>query len=324
MKKMVTNSSSCRMNRPATARAAGRVGFLAFVALILILAGGGLWYWRSNRPRTVETAEAAAPSGVLSETTTRILAGLDSPIDLSLFAPSDVSALPAALGGYVSRVKGLLAEYESAAAGKVRVSKRDPQTDKTAKAAAGAAGIVPFASENGEIVYLGLTVGNGARVETVSPLAPEWEAALESDISRAISRVTASAAAATARPGAPTPAAATPVDPAISEELLKTFPDLASRSFDDAAQVLRESAFAQFKAAAIEMQAKVQLAQQALAAARQNKSEAEQEAALKAFQEIQAEQANKLKAIAARLQERLVVLQRLKDTSTPPAPPRSP
>jgi hypothetical protein len=261
----------------------------------------------------------------LSETTTRILAGLDSPIDLSLFAPSDVSALPAALGGYVSRVKGLLAEYESAAAGKVRVSKRDPQTDKTAKAAAGAAGIVPFASENGEIVYLGLTVGNGARVETVSPLAPEWEAALESDISRAISRVTASAAAAaTARPGAPTPAAATPVDPAISEELLKTFPDLASRSFDEAAQVLRESAFGQFKAAAIEMQAKVQLAQQALAAARHNKSEAEQEAALKAFQEVQAEQANKLKAIAARLQERIVVLQRLKDTSAPPAPPQSP
>jgi len=322
--KKVTNSNSFNMNRPAAARAAGRVGLLAFVALILILAGGGLWYWRSSQPRAVEPVEASATSGVLSETTTRILAGLDSPIDLRLFAPSDVSALPSALAGYVSRVKGLLAEYESAAAGKVRVSKRDPQTDKTAKAAAGAAGIVPFASENGEIVYLGLTVGNGARVETVSPLAPEWEAALESDISRAISRVTASAAAATARPGAPTPAAATPVDPAISEELLKTFPDLASRSFDDAAQVLRESAFEQFKAAAIEMQAKVQLAQQALAAARQNKSEAEQQAALKAFQEIQAEQANKLKAIAARLQERIVVLQRLKETSAPPAPPQSP
>jgi hypothetical protein len=321
--KMMTNSNSFKMNRPATTHAAGRVGLFAFVALILILVSGGLWYWRANRPRTVETAEAAAPSGKLSETTTRILGGLQTPIDLRLFAPANVSALPRALSGYVSRVRGLLAEYESAAAGKVRVSQRDPQTDKAAKAAAGAAGIVPFASENGEIVYLGLTVGNGARVETVAPLAPEWEAALESDISRAISRVTASAAV-PARPGATTPAAATPIDPAISEELLKTFPDLASRSFDEAAQVLRESAFEQFKAAAMEMQAKVQLAQQALAAARGNKSEAEQQEALKAFQEIQAEQANKLKAIAARLQERIVVLQRLKDTSAPPAPPQSP
>lgn len=323
MKKMVTNSSRCRMNRPVAARAASRVGLLAFVALILILAGGGLWYWRPNRQRAVESVETPVPSGVLSETTTRILAGLDSPIDLRLFAPADVSALPAALAGYVSRVKGLLAEYESAAAGKLRVTKRDPQTDKAAKAAAGAAGIVPFASENGEIVYLGLTVGNGARVETVAPLAPEWEAALESDISRAISRVTAPATV-PARPGAQTPAAAAPIDPAISEELLKTFPDLASRSFEDAAQVLRESAFEQFKAAAIEMQAKVQRAQQALAAARGNKSEAEQQAALKTFQEIQAEQANKLKAIAARLQERIVVLQRLKETSAPSAPPQQP
>lgn len=323
MKKMVGNSGSFKMNRPAATRAAGRVGLFAFVALVLLLAGGGLWYWRLHNQPAAETVASAAPSGELSETTTRILGGLQTPIDLRLFAPADVSALPRALSGYVTRVESLLAEYKRAAAGKVRVSKRDPQTDKAAKAAAGAAGIVPFASENGEIVYLGLTVGNGARVETVAPLAPEWEAALESDISRAISRVTASAVV-PARPGATTPAAATPIDPAISEELLKTFPDLASRSFDEAAQVLRESAFEQFKAAAMEMQAKVQLAQQALAAARQNKSEAEQEAALKAFQEIQAEQANKLKAIAARLQERIVVLQRLKDTSAPPAPPQSP
>ncbi len=323
MKKMVTNSSSCRMNRPAAVRAAGRVGFLAFVAVLLILAGGGLWYWRSNRPRTVETAEAAVPSGVLSEATTRLLAGLDSPIDLRLFAPADVSALPAALGGYVSRVRGLLAEYESAAAGKVRVSKRDPHTDKAAKAAAGAAGIVPFASENGEIVYLGLTVGNGARVEAIAPLAPEWEAALESDISRAISRVTASAAV-PAQPGTQTPATPAPIDPAISEELLKTFPDLASRSFEDAAQVLREGAREEFKSAALEMQAKVQLAQQQLVAAQQSKSEAEQQAALKALQQVQSEQSHKIKQIAARLQDRMVVLQRLKETSAPSAPPQSP
>jgi hypothetical protein len=321
--KMVTSSNRFKMNPSAATHAAGRVGFLAFVALILILAGGGLWYWRSNRPQAVETVEASAPSGVLSETTTRILAGLDSPIDLRLFAPAKVSALPEALGGYVMRVESLLAEYERVAAGKVRVSKRDPQTDQAAKAAAGAAGIVPFASENGEIVYLGLTVGNGVRVEAIAPLAPEWEAALESDISRAISRVMASAAV-PARPGTQTPATPAPIDPAISEELLKRFPDLASRSFDEAAQVLREGALEEFKSAVLEMQAKVQVAQQNLIAARQNKSEAEQQAALKAYQEVQAEQDAKLKEIPARLQQRIVALQRLKNPSALPGPPQSP
>ena len=321
--KMVTNSNSFKMNQSAATRAAGRVGLLAFVALLLILAGGGLWYWQSSRPRAVDAVEASAPSGVLSETTTRILAGLDAPIDLRLFAPADVSALPAALGGYVTRVKGLLAEYESVAAGKVRVSQRDPQTDQAAKAAAGAAGIVPFASENGEIVYLGLTVGNGVRVESISPLAPEWEAALESDVSRAIRRVTAPTVA-PARLGDQTPARAASLDPVISEELLKTFPDLASRSFDEAAQVLRESTLAEFKSAVLEMQAKVQVAQQNLIAARQNKSEAEQQAALKAYQQVQAEQDAKLKEIPARLQQRIVALQRLKSASALPAPGQQP
>jgi hypothetical protein len=311
MKKMVRNSSSFKMNRPAATRAAGRVGLLAFVVLILTLAGGGLWYWRLHNQPAAETVASAAPSGELSETTTRILGGLQTPIDLRLFAR--------ALSGYVTRVESLLTKYESAAAGKVRVSQRDPQTDPVAKAAAGAAGVAPFASEHGEIVYLGLTVGNGARVETVSPLAPEWEAALESDISRAISRVTASAAAPT-RPGATTPAAATPIDPAISEELLKKFPDLASRSFDDAAQVLREAALEEFKSAVLEMQTNVQVAQQRLVAARQNKSEVEQQTALKAYQQVQSEQDVKLKEIPARLQERIVVLQRLKSASAAAAP----
>jgi len=106
--------------------------------------------------------------------------------------------------------------------------------------------------------------------------------------------------------------------------LLKAFPDLASRSFEDAARVLREGALEEFKSAAIELQAKVQLAQQTLAEARQNKSEAEQQAALKAFQGVQAEQLHKLKQITTRLQECIAVLQRLKDTSAPPAPPQSP
>lgn len=317
--KPVTNNNSNKADRRSSTGAAGRVGLLGFLALIIILAGGGLWYWRSSNQPPAEIGTASGPIAELSETTTRILAGLVSPIELRLYAPTDVSGLPAGLGGYVTRVESLLAEYARVADGKVRVIKRDPQSDAAAKAEAGAAGVVPFASQNGEIVYLGLTVGNGARVETVAPLAPEWEAALEPDVSRAISRVLATTTA-PARSPVPTAAAAAPIDPAISEELLKAFPDLASRSFEDAAQALRAVTLEEFKAAAIEMQAKVQVAQQALAAARQNKSEAEQQAALKAFQQVQSEQTHKIKQIAARLQDRIVVLERLKNATAAPAP----
>jgi len=316
--KTMANKTSLQVDRTSETSAASRVGLMAALALALALTGGGFYYWQQARQRTVETVDAPAPSGELSQPTITLLAGLNTPINLRLFAPADVSALPAALGDYVTRVAGLLAEYERLSDGKVRVSKHDPQSNAAAKTAAGAAGMLPFASENGTIIYLGLTVGNGARVETLALLAPEWEAALEADVSRAISRVTATTPSST-RPGNQAAATPTSIDPAVSEELLRTFPDLASRSFEEVAQTLREGALEEFKSASLEMQAKVQLAQQALADARQNKSEAAQQTALKAFQQVQSEQATKLKLIAARVQDRILVLQRLKDASTPPA-----
>lgn len=91
------------------------------------------------------------------------------------------------------------------------------------------------------------------------------------------------------------------------------FPDLASQTFDDAAKILREGALEEFKTAADTMQTKVAVAQKALAVAQANNSEAAQQSALKAFQEVQSEQTDKLKAITAHLQERITVLERLKN-----------
>jgi hypothetical protein len=66
----------------------------------------------------------------------------------------------------------------------------------------------------------------------------------------------------------------TPIDPALSEELLRTFPDLATQSFEAVAKVMRERTLEEFKIAAAEMQTKVGEAQKALAEAQANKSEA--------------------------------------------------
>jgi hypothetical protein len=238
--KTAMNKKKLKSDFSFPTRASARTGLLVLLALGLGLAAGGVWYWRLSKSHVEESVEAPTPGIVLSQTTTRILAGLDTTINLNLFAPADASALPATLNGFVTRVESLLAEYERTAAGKLRVTKCDPQSDAAAKAAAGAAGVVPFASDNGEIVYLGLTVGNGAHIESISPLAPEWEAALESDVTRAIQRVSTKTVVKTQMVNQ-NPAQPLPIDPAISEELLRMFPDLASQSFDDAAKVLRET-----------------------------------------------------------------------------------
>ena len=98
------------------------------------------------------------------------------------------------------------------------------------------------------------------------------------------------------------------------------FPDLSSQSFDDAAKVLRENALEEFKTAATTMQTKVAVAQKALAEEQANNNEAAQHSALKVFQEVQSEQADKLKAITARLQERITVLELLKNAGQQAAP----
>lgn len=301
-------------------KGSGNVGLLVCVVCFLI-AVGSWFYWRSTRTQAVAVPEVVPLGVVLSEPTTKILTNLEMPVELRLFVPQDRQILSDVLRDYVGRVEVLLAEYERVAAGKLRVIQSDPQADAAAKVAAGAAGVMPFVGGNGEIIYLGLTIGAGNRVESLAPLAPEWEAALESDLSRAISRVTPKLARST-QPVLLNPTQPAPIDPNISEELVRAFPDLARQSFEDVAKILREHTLAEFKSAAAEMQTKVAEAQKELAEAHAKKSEAEVLAAQKNLQRVQADQTSKINAITARLQERIGVLQQIKTAPNLPATAR--
>lgn len=319
--KTTANFASGKNDYRAGRQAASRVGVMLLLAAGALLAGGGYWFSQRTTQPPVAVVEDPVPAFALSPATQKILAGLTAPIEVWFYAPAEAVALPENLRGYITRVGTLLAEFERGADGKLRVSRRDPQGDAAARTAAGAAGVVPFASETGEIVYLGLTVGNASRIESIAPLAPEWEAALESDISRAIQRVAAKTTTAPmARSVVQREVQPAPIDPVVSEQLLRMFPDLKTRSFDEMAQELRVATLEEFKSATAEMQTKVSAAQQALAAAQANKSEAEQQEALKNFQQVQAEQAEKLKGITAWLQERLTALQQLKSARELSAP----
>jgi hypothetical protein len=306
--KATANHSLKNDQRPAL-RGVSRMALLLVVVVGAVMGGGYLYWRRAPQPKAEAPSEVAA-SPVLSARTERILMGLETPVELRWFVPLDATGLSGELRGYLQRTGDLLAEYERVAQGRLRVDKRDPQTDPVAKTAASAIGVVPFTSEDGEIIYLGLTISGGNRTESIAPLAPEWEAALEADISRAIQRVSAKAGGATASlPN--TSMRLAPLDPALSDELLRQFPDLRSRAFDEMAQVLRLAALKEFESTAAEMQSKVTTAQKAWSEAQDKIGTVAAQEALRNFQRVQAEQADKLRGITARLQERIEVLARL-------------
>ena len=104
-----------------------------------------------------------------------------------------------------------------------------------------------------------------------------------------------------------------PSDAATIEEVKRAVPDLASVSVEEGTRILREAALKDFAAAANEMELRQKEAQQRVTGA-QGKSEAEQQTARKNLQQVQLEQAEKLKQVAARLQARIIALQQLKNS----------
>jgi len=296
--------------RPGSQRAGAKVSVLMAV-LFLALAVAGWFYLRNHNQNALIAGQNPTTPRGLSEPTMAILQQLHVPVECRFYAPADVASLPEVTASFVARVEQLLSEYERVAAGNIRLTRREPEADSAARAAAGRDGVLPQADGSGGVFYLGIVVASGGRSETLSPLLPAWEEALESDLSRAIARVSV-ASATTLVPAVtatPTPA---PVDATIAEELVRTIPDLQSRSFDDAAKVLREASLAEFTAAAREMQEQVRLAEQQIAA---TQGQADQQSAVAQLQQLQSEQTAKLKEITARLQQRITVLERLKGVS---------
>lgn len=111
-----------------------------------------------------------------------------------------------------------------------------------------------------------------------------------------------------ARPFVETPV---PVSPAAVEEVKKALPDYASMSLADGEQMLRDAALKKVGAAVNEFQSQVTKAEDELGQAK-GKSPAEQQAAMKHFQQVQTEQSQKLQQIAGQLPTQIAALRQLK------------
>jgi hypothetical protein len=174
---------------------------------------------------------------------------------------------------------------------------------------AAADGMKPFNLDKGDACYLGLTVVQGGRKETIPRFFPEWEQALESDVSRAIGRVLGPSGSVASR------AATLPVDPAIFAEVKRQLPNFASVSLEEGSQILREAALKDLQAALSQSEGQLKEAEQRVARMEEAKSETGKQEALKDLQRLQAEQAAKLKEFTTRSSAQIEALRQVKESA---------
>jgi hypothetical protein len=270
------------------------------------LAAGALWTHRSvNSHPDTSTPSAAGETQGLSEGTKAILKRLQAPAELKLYSTIDPANAPDDLKLFARRLDQLLSLYQQESHGKIVVT-RLTSLAYTNTSAAVSEGIKPFTLNNDTECVIGLAVLYKGHRESVPQLVPEWEAAMEIDISRAIQNAINSTPASSVVAIPPKLAAA------ATEDLKRLIPNLESVSLADATRILRESALKEFGEAAKNSQAQLKEAQQQLSQAQNGGSEADQQAAMKHLQEVQAAQSEQLKQIAAKSRIQIEALRALK------------
>jgi len=241
----------------------------------------------------------------LSESTLKVLTRINSPVEIRFYSLLDPTSIPDSLKTFSSRVDQLVTAYEQQTNSNIRVSRRTGASEAD-PAAASADGIKPFNLDKGDACYLGITVATGGQKESLPRLDPDWEPALESDLTRAIARVieTPTKAATAKVPGK--------LDPAITDEVRREIPNVETVPLEEGKRILREAALKEFGNAAKEMEVQIKNAQQRVKLAQ---SPAAKETAMKNLHQVQLEQAEKLKDIAAKSEAQIQTLQFLKQGS---------
>jgi hypothetical protein len=293
-----SNNGAHGVTRPAEG-ASVRIAVLVVVCFVLGIGVSTFWFQRGKKKSEAETNLV-----VLSESTRAVLKGLNSPIEIRFYSLLDPASVAEPVRDFAGRVDQLLAAYERDGEGKVTVKRFNTRSDSEASAAA-REGIEAFNRDKGDTCFLGIAVARGSQKELFTRLSPEWEAAIESDLSRAIARLGA------AIPPENALTFTRRADTNAATEVKRALPDLATVSLEDGTQLLRDTALNEYKAMVAETEARMKEAEQRLTDA-QNKSEAERQAAMKELQRVRTEQTEKLKQIAARLQAQIAELQRMK------------
>jgi hypothetical protein len=280
-----------------TARPPGRRA--PVLALCFFLSGVGLtvaWfeYGKNGLP---------GQSGAgLSSSTLDLLRQLNAPVQIRFYSVLPPGTASQSLQDFSQRVDRLLSEFQNANPAKIQIVRN---VSPAGADAAAADGLRPFNLEKGEACFLGVTVANGDRKESLAQLQPEWESALPSDLARAILRVAAETPP-------PVVVKSIPLTPAVTNEILKLIPDINATSAEDANRIFHQDFLNQCAKAGAEMEAQINAAAQEVVKAQNGGSAADLEAARKKLSQVQFEQTEKLKEVAAHLQLQLDAFQQMK------------
>lgn len=126
----------------------------------------------------------------LSHATRTTLEDVSEPVDLTLVYARKVGQAYPAVQAHAARVRELLASYQAASGGRVRVHEIDPSPFSEAEDTALAAGIPAVQTGGNDPLYFGIIGRNTIDDTRILPfLAPEQELTLEYDLTRMISRL---------------------------------------------------------------------------------------------------------------------------------------
>ena len=305
-------SSAGGLSATLSPRASERGGAQTIVLLMVVFLLGiavsaFLFYGVSKRGSAGANGETnGIPAITLSESTRAVLGRLEAPLEIRFYALLDAATVPNSVTAFAGQVGQLLSAYQQQAGGKVKVTIVNSQSIPNANAAL-ADGLTAFNLDQGPACFLGVALVLNGRKETLPRLSPEWAQALEPDLTRAIVRLLDAPQRSVAAP-----MTVSQIDTNAIREVKALVPNLADVSVKAGKQILQEAALKDFTAAAQEMQTQVKEAKQRLTQAQNGGSSAEQQAAMKHLQQVQAEQNEKVKQIAARSKAQIDAFQQLK------------
>jgi gliding motility-associatede transport system auxiliary component len=157
---------------------------IGLVALALVLVAVN--YLMSRVPARADLTEGNLYT--LSDGTKKILRKLQSPVKVKLYV-SQGESVPVQLRSFSQRVEDLVREFKSVAGSNLVIERYNPRPDSEEEDAAQLDGIEPQQLVSGEQFYLGATISQLDRKQTLPAINPQRERLLEYDLVRAIARV---------------------------------------------------------------------------------------------------------------------------------------
>lgn len=125
----------------------------------------------------------------LTDGTKRILAKIDSPVEIRFYCSQGQSRMPSNLKTFAQNVEDLLAEFHAQNPKNILVKKFDPKPDSDTEDLARLDGIEAQPLSSGDSFYMGVCISLDPQKVALPYLAPERERLLEYDLTRAIARV---------------------------------------------------------------------------------------------------------------------------------------